>query len=101
MKNNRGCEKLFCTGDLNASPRSEIITRFGEFLKNSSDHAELLLNASSPTFHGWRPNAGGGQFIDYIFFGENCTCKQFEVIIDFDNEKILASDHRPIIASFI
>jgi len=103
MRENK-TDLTFLTGDFNAYHSDAVVRYCSQHLENAAELAKTKLNERVPTFHGW--HISSGVVIDYIFFRNSanwgCLSEGYEVITEYDNPvtQTLASDHRPIVATF-
>lgn len=84
---------LILTGDFNAQPNSETISKADILLNSARNIAKKTTDEI--TFHGYSKDSG--QIIDYIYLSRSITCNQFTIIKEF-NDGIPQSDHYGIMA---
>jgi hypothetical protein len=71
-------------------------------LNSSQTTAKVKIHENLPTFTNWDVTSQDDRLdtIDYIFSGDSLIPQVYENITEFDDNIILASDHRPIISIY-
>ena len=90
---------VFCTGDFNAEPTSEVYTKMLEVKKDAKTVAKN--SDSGITFHDYgKVEEGSCGPIDYIFVPESVKVETFKIIRN-TAKNMYPSDHYPIVADIV
>lgn len=99
---NTGKNNIILCGDFNVPPEDQVIRLVSKHLNNAQRTALKKINETLPTFTNWNVGLLGLVFniIDYIFASDYLLPRTFETISEYDSRPVLASDHRPVMATF-
>ncbi len=86
-------DPIVVCGDLNAGPKSKVVTRLSQFL--DCDDAVRTKRPPSPTF----PSPFPLRQIDHILFNDRFVCRSFNRVRTPNARE--ASDHLPVVADLV
>jgi len=86
-------QAVFLTGDFNAFPSDPVLKRVQSSLTWATPS-----NSTVGTFTDWNVK-DKADTIDYLFYSSHLKLHGIRIVTDWDQAPVLASDHRPLIAT--